>query len=68
MTKVYTSNFALKTNVSVIKKKVDDIDIDKINCIDELQGKNYVEGSYLYRNQKYEYFKADKTDTQKLLS
>ena len=38
--KVGTSDFALKANVAEIKKKVDDIDIDKINGIDELQGKN----------------------------
>ena len=42
LTKVDTSDFALKTNVAEIKKKVDDIDVDKINIIDELQGKNYV--------------------------
>ena len=62
-----TFDFALKINVAEIKKKVDDIDIDKINGIDELQGKNYIENSYLYLNQKYKYFKYDKTDTQKLL-
>ena len=33
VTKVDTSDFALKTNVAKIKKKVDDIDIDKINGI-----------------------------------
>ena len=33
-----TSDFALKTNVAKIKKKVDDIDVDKI---DELQRKIY---------------------------
>ena len=65
--KIDTSDFALKTNVAEIKKKVDDIDIDKINGIDELQGKNYIEDSYLYLNQKYKYFKHDKTDTQKVL-
>ena len=48
-----TSDFALKINVAEIKKKVDDIDIDKINGIDELHGKNYIENSYLYLNQKY---------------
>ena len=32
------------------------------------KGKNYIEDSYLYLNQKYKYFKYDKTDTQKLLS
>ena len=68
LAKVDTSDFALKTNVAEIKKKVDDIDIDKINGIDELQGKNYVEDSYLYLNQKYKCFKGDKSDTQKLLS
>ena len=68
VTKVDTSDFALKTNVAKIKKKVDDIDIDKINGIVELQGKNYIEESYLYLNQKYKYSKHDKTDTQKLSS
>ena len=53
LTKVDTSDFALKTNVAEIKKKVDDIDVDKIDFIDELHGK---------------YFKYDKTDTQKLFS
>ena len=67
LTKVDTSDFALKTNVAEIKKKVDGIDVAKINSIDELQGKNYIEDSYLYLNQKYKYFEADKTDTQKLL-
>ena len=67
LTKLDTSDFALNINVAEIKKKVDDIDIDKINGIDELQGKNYIENSYLYLNQKYKYFKYDKTDTQKLL-
>ena len=66
--KVDTSDFALKTNVAEIKKKVDGIDVAKIKSIDELQGKNYVEDSYLYLNQKCKYFEADKTDTQKLLS
>ena len=61
LTKVDTSDFALKTNVAEIKKKIDDIDIDKINGIDELQGKNYIENSYLYLNKKYRYFKYDKT-------
>ena len=52
VTKVDTSDFALKTNVADIKKKVDDIDVDKIDFIDERQGKNYIENSYLYLNQK----------------
>ena len=34
---VDTFDFALKTNVAEIKKKVDDIDVDKIHFIDELQ-------------------------------
>ena len=67
LTKVDTSDFALKTNVVEIKNKVDGIDVAKINSIDKLQGKNYIEDSYLYLNQKYKYFEADKTDTQKLL-
>ena len=66
--KVDTSDFALKTNVAEIKKKVDGIYVDKIDFIDELQGKNNIEDSYLYLNQKYKYFKEDKTDTRKLLS
>ena len=37
VTKVDTSDFGLKTNVAEIKKKVDDIDVDKIDFIDELQ-------------------------------
>ena len=36
---VDTSDFALKTNVAEIKKKVDDIDTDKINGIDEFKVK-----------------------------
>ena len=56
VTKVDNSNFALKTNVAEIKKKVDDIDIDKINDIDELQGKIFVEDSYLYFKPEYRYF------------
>ena len=59
VTSVDTFDFALKTNVAEIKKKNDDIDVDKINDIDELQGKNYVEDNYLYFGQKYEYVKAN---------
>ena len=58
----------MKTNAAEIKKEVDNIDVNKINDIDELQGKNFIEDSYLYLNQKYKYFEADKADTQKLLS
>ena len=47
VTKVDTSDFALKTNVGEIKKKIDDIDVDKINSIHELQEKNLFEQNYL---------------------
>ena len=56
VTKVDTSDFALKTNVGEIKKKVDDIDVDKIDFIDELQGKNYIEDSYFHFKPEYIYF------------
>ena len=52
-TKVNTSDFALKTNVAEIKKKVDDIDVEKIDLYDELQGKDFVEDSYLYFKAEY---------------
>ena len=58
VTKIDTSDFALKTNVAEIKKKVDDIDVDKIDFIDEFQGKNYIEDSYLYFTPEYRYFKT----------
>ena len=54
---VDTSDFALKTNVAEIKKKVDDIDVDKIDLIDELQGKNLFEQDYLLFKSAYKYFK-----------
>ena len=54
--KVDTSDFALKTNVAEIKKKVDDIDVDKIDFIDELQGKHYIEDGYLYFKPEHRYF------------
>ena len=63
-----TSDFALKTNVAEITSRVDDIDVDKINNIDLFPGQNYVEGSYLYFKQRYEYFKIDKVNPHKLLS
>ena len=59
VTKVDTSDFALKTNVPEIKKKIDDIDVDKIDFFDEIQEKKFVEDSYLYFNQQYQYFKHD---------
>ena len=54
---VDTSDFALKTNVAEIKKKVDDIDVDKIDLIDELQGKNHFEQNYILFNSACKYFK-----------
>ena len=42
--------------------------MDKIDFIDKLQGKNYVEDSYFYLNQKYEYFGIDKVNPHKFLS
>ena len=59
VTSVDTSDLALKTNVAEIKSKVDDIDVDKINDIDKLQGKNYVEDNYLYFSQKYEFVETN---------
>ena len=50
--------FALKTNVAEIKKKVDDIDVDKIDLTDEFQGKNFDVDSYLYFKPEYRYFKT----------
>ena len=47
----------MKTNVAEIKKKVDDINVDKIDFIDELQGKKFVEDIYLYFKPEYRYFK-----------
>ena len=67
LTSINTSDFALKTNVAEIKNKVDSIDVDKINSIDELQGKNYVKDCYLCLNQEYEYFGIEKTNLRKLL-
>ena len=52
LTKVGTFDFALRNNAAEIKKKVDDIDVDKIDFIDELQGKNYIEDSYFCLNPK----------------
>ena len=45
---VDNSDFALKTNVAEIKKRIDDIDVDSIDDIDALQGKNFVEHGCLY--------------------
>ena len=46
----------MKTNVAEIKKKFDDTDVDKTDFIDEVQGKNYIEGSYLYFKPEHRYF------------
>ena len=56
LTKVDTSDFALKVNVAEIKKEVDGIDVNKIDFIDELQGKIFVEDSYLYFKPELRYF------------
>ena len=47
LTKVDTSDFALKVHVADLKDRIDKIDVDKINIIDEIQGKNFVEGIYI---------------------
>ena len=69
VTKNDTSDFTLKTHVSQIKKKLDDIDVDKINNIDELQGKNLFEQNYLLFNSAYKYLKVviDSTKTLTML-
>ena len=60
LTKVDTSDFALKTNVAEIKKKVDNTDVEKIDFIDELQGKNYSEDSFLYFKPEQRYLETSK--------
>ena len=45
VTNVNTSDFAFKNNVAEIQKKLDSISLDKL---DELEGKNYIEDSYLH--------------------
>ena len=55
---VDTSDFALKTNVAEIKNKVDSIDVDKIDFIDELQGN--VEDSFLYFKPEQRYLETSK--------
>ena len=57
---VDTSDFALKTNAAKIKKKVDSIGVDEIDFIDELQGKNYVEDSFLYFKPEQRYLETSK--------
>ena len=51
LTKVDTSDFALKTNVAEVK--ADDIDVGKIDLIDELQGKNLFGQNYLLFKSAY---------------
>ena len=68
LTKIDTYDFALKTNVAEIKSRVDNINVNKISIVDELQGKKFVENSYLYFNQKYEYFEIDKVNPHKIMS
>ena len=58
VTKVDTSDFSWKTNVAEIKKKVDDVNVNEIDFIDELQGKNFAEDNYLYFKPEYRYFKT----------
>ena len=65
---VDTSDFVLKTNLSELKDKADKIDINKINVIDKLQGKHFVESNYLYFNPNYENFKVDETNSHRFLS
>ena len=48
----------MKTNVAEIKKKIDDIDVDKIDFIDEPKGKNFVGDSYLYFKPEFRCFKT----------
>ena len=56
-----TSDFVFKTNVAEIKSKVDNIDVSKINSIDERQGKNYVEDSYLCFEPERRYLEKSST-------
>ena len=66
LTKVDTSDFALKTNVGEIKKKFDDIDVDKTDFIDELQGKNLFEQNNLLLKSAYKYFKIVTDSTKNI--
>ena len=63
---VDTSDFPLKTNAAEINKKVDDIDVDKIDFIDELQGKNIFEQNYLLFKSAYKYFKIVTESTKNI--
>ena len=65
---INTSDFALKINVADLNHRVDKIDVGKINIIDELQGKDFVEDSYLYFKPLYKYFKTSETNINDVLS
>ena len=56
----------MKTNVAEIIKKVDDIDVDKIDLIDELQGKNLFEQNYLLFKSVHKYFKIVTDSTKNI--
>ena len=68
LTKVDTSDFTLKAHVAEIKARVDNIDVNKINIVDQLQGKHFVEDSYLYFEPKYRYFETSETNINGVLS
>ena len=53
-----TSTFALKTNLADLKTRVDEIDVNKINDIDALRGKNFIEESYLVFEPRNRYFET----------
>ena len=53
-----TSDFALKTNVAEIESRVDDIDVDKINIIDELQVKKFLKKVIYSFNQSINILKS----------
>ena len=60
LTELDTSDFALKSNVAEIKKKVDSISIDK------LEGKSYVDdGNYLYFESMVKYYTTHKASDSK---
>ena len=47
-------------------KKIYDIDVDKIDLIDELQGKNLFEQNYLLFKSAYKYFKIVTDSTKNI--
>ena len=62
LTKVDTSDFALKTNVTALKTRIDDIYVNKINSIDELQVKNFVQECYLLFKPENRYCETSQTN------